>query len=233
MKHGHRALLAAALLVGASCQSAGEAYDYGPYLAHMPRSILVLPPLDRTAEVAAPYEYLSTVTRPLAERGYYVFPVAMVDGILKENGLPTPGEMHQISLAKIDEVFGADAVLYLLVTKWGTTYQVLDSPTTVAVEARLVDVGSGAELWRGSAEAAESSNNGGGGIGGMLVGALVNQLASSVHDRSADVARGMNAGLYANASRGLLLGHRHPEFAADQAARRSAPAAAQVQASAR
>ena len=68
-------------------------YDYGPYLEHLPHSILVIPPLNTSPEVNAPYSYLSTVTLPHAERGYYIFPVAVVDAFLKENGMPTPGEI--------------------------------------------------------------------------------------------------------------------------------------------
>jgi hypothetical protein len=35
--------------------------------------------------VEATWGYNSTDTRPLAERGYYVFPIAVVDQFLKEN----------------------------------------------------------------------------------------------------------------------------------------------------
>jgi hypothetical protein len=45
--------------------------------------------------------YLSTLTKPLAEKGYYVLPVAVIDQFLKENGLPTPAEMNGIPLEKI------------------------------------------------------------------------------------------------------------------------------------
>src|SRR5262245_6417390 len=70
-------------------------YDYTNYRLHPPRSIVVLPPLNQSTAVEATYGYLTTVTRPLAERGYYVFPIAVVDQFLKENGLPSAGEMHQ------------------------------------------------------------------------------------------------------------------------------------------
>ena len=88
MRRGRRragALAAVAVLCG-GC--ATTPYDYAPYRQHMPRSILVLPPLNESVEVNAPYSYLSTVTRPLAECGYYVFPVAVIDAFLKDNGLP-------------------------------------------------------------------------------------------------------------------------------------------------
>src|SRR5437879_7019697 len=69
---------------------AAQPYDYTNYRQHPPRSIVVLPPLNESTAVEATYGYLSTVTRPIAEQGYYVFPVAVVDQFLKENGLPVP-----------------------------------------------------------------------------------------------------------------------------------------------
>jgi hypothetical protein len=196
-------------------------FDYGPYLDHMPRSIVVLPPLDETVEADAPYGYLSVVTRPLAERGYYVFPVAVVTAMMRENGLPTPAEMHEVSLRKIDEIFGADAVLYITVTEWGTEYLILKSVTKVAAEARLVDVKTGMVLWSGAGLAQQSSSSGNQGIAGMLVGAVVNQVATSISDPSRDVARVSCASTYLDTERGLLLGHHHPGYEKDQEARRA------------
>ena len=87
-----------ALLPLGACAS--TPHDYGAYLAHMPRSVLVLPPLDESPELDADLAWLATVTRPIAERGYYVFPVALVQRILRDNGLPTAAEMHAVSHAK-------------------------------------------------------------------------------------------------------------------------------------
>jgi hypothetical protein len=216
----HVAALALSVFAGlAACTSTKTAYDYSLYLDHMPSSILVLPPLDESPEVQGSYGWLSTVSQPLAERGYYVFPVAMVDGMMRENGLPTPGEMHDVSLSKLGEIFGADAVLYMTVKKWGTSYQVLDSTTTVGIEGRLVDVKSGETIWRGAREASASSNSGDGSIVGMLAGALVNQLVTSIEDPSRDLAMQANAELFADPSEGLLLGRYHPDHEKDRAAR--------------
>ena len=71
-------------------------YDYTVFWEHPPRSILVLPPLNQSNSVEATYGYLSTVTQPLADRGYYVFPVEVVDQLFKANGMPTAGEMHEV-----------------------------------------------------------------------------------------------------------------------------------------
>ena len=66
-----------------------QAYDYTAYKQSRPRSILVLPPLNESPEVAASHSMLSQVTMPLAEAGYYVLPVALVDETFKQNGMST------------------------------------------------------------------------------------------------------------------------------------------------
>jgi hypothetical protein len=199
-------------------------YDYGPLLAHHPRSILVLPPLNESPEVQASYSYLSTVTAPLAERGYYVFPVALVDELMRQNGCPTPAEMHQVPPSKLREVFGADAVLYLTVKEWGTSYLVLDSVTTVSVDARLVDLASEEPLWSKSAMAASRSSEGTDNPIVMAIAALVSQVINSGADHSHDLAPTANAGLVGDARDGLLLGPRHAGFEEDQAKRRATAA---------
>src|SRR5436853_4068282 len=97
------AVLLASGLVLAGCQTV-KPYDYTNFRAHPPRSILVLPPLNESTAVEGTYGYLSTVTQPIAERGYYVFPVEVVDQYLKQNGMPTAGEMHQVPLNKVVDI---------------------------------------------------------------------------------------------------------------------------------
>lgn len=207
-----RATFLPVLSVALAACATVEPYDYTLFHAHQPRTVLVLPPLDNSMEVDATYAYLSTVTQPLAEHGYYVFPVAVVDRLLRDNGLPGPGEMHQVPLTRLGEVFGADAVMYITLHDWGTAYRVIDSSTEVTAEASLVDVASGVEIWHGKHTATYSSSSGGGGILEMMVGALVNQVMSSVVDPSQDVARDCNQGLFCNSHDGLLIGARHEDF---------------------
>jgi hypothetical protein len=189
--------------------------DYSAYRAHIPKSVLVLPPLNQSVEVNAPYAYLSTITRPLAECGYYVFPVAVVDALMKENGLPTPAEMHSVSLNKIREVFGADAVLYATIEEYGQKYQVLSSVTIVKARVSLVDVATGTTLWEGTAQAAQSSGDSGGGLIGMLVTAAVSQIVGTALDPAHALAYQANAQMIFNDHSGLLLGPYNPGYATD------------------
>ncbi len=198
------------------CATTQTHRDYADYLNNMPGSILVLPPVNETTEVMAPYIYLSTITRPLAERGYYVFPVAVIDTLMKENGVPSPEEMARIPLSKIQEIINPDAVLYMTIVEWGVKYQVLDSVTVVHLRGRLVDTDTGIVLWHGNQEIRQSSSSGQNGLIGELVEAVVHQIINSLTDPTRDVACKVNFHLFYNEHKGLLLGPRHSRYELDQ-----------------
>ena len=189
----------------AGCQTI-EPYDYTALKQSKPRSIVVIPPRNNSIEVNAPYVYLSTLTRPLAEKGYYVLPVAVIDQFLRENGLPTPAEMNTIALEKIDQHMGADAVLYITINEWGQKFQLISSVNRVAADLKLVDVKTGVILWESTAVATQDSGDGGGGLAGMLVSAIVTQVMASTIDRSYQTAMLANTMAINHESRGLLDG---------------------------
>ena len=204
-----------ALLVGwalGGCASV-KPYDYTNYRAHPPRSILVLPPLNHSTDVLGPYSYLSTISQPIAERGYYVFPVAMIDEYLKQNGMPTAGEMHEIPLDKVAEVIGADAVLYVTLEQYGEKYQVISASSTVSVSARLVDARTGTLLWDGKATA-QSSSIGSGFIVADLIAAAVTQAINSTTDSARAVCPVVNKALFDGDKRGLPYGPYSPKYLA-------------------
>jgi hypothetical protein len=187
-------------------------YDYTNFRAHRPRSILVLPPINQSTEVQGTYSYLSTVTAPLAERGYYVFPVAVVDELMKENGMPTAGEMHQVSLDKVAEKTGADAVMFITLNEYGSKYRLLSSGAVVAATARLVDTRTGTLLWEGTARAAQDSSSSGNLIADMIAAAIVQGINKST-DAAHNVSRQANAMLFNNETNGLLYGPYNPKYA--------------------
>ncbi len=178
------------------CATAPKSYDYTNLRQSRPRSILVLPPVNQSTDVRGSYSYLSTVTKPLAELGYYVFPVALVDQFLKENGLPAPGEMHQAPLNKFAQIFGTDSVLYITLVSYGAKYHVVNSAATVEAKARLVDARSGLLLWEGKTTAQQVSGNSGGGLIGLVVEAIATQIASSVGDASHEISMDANTLLF-------------------------------------
>lgn len=189
---------------------AAKPYDYSALKAANPRSILVIPPKNNSVEVNAPYTFLSTISAPLAERGYYVFPVAMVDTFFKENGLPTTAEMNEVPLDKLKEFINPDAILYVDIDQWGQEYQLISSKTVVSSRWRLIDGETGALLWQGSAQAVQSSGDGGGGLAGALIGAVIDQIAGSIVDKTPDLSRQANNLTVYNQHRGLLPGPYRP-----------------------
>jgi hypothetical protein len=203
-------VLALAAIGWAGCVTVPP-YDYTNYRAHPPRSILVLPPLNESTAVQGTYSYLSTVTRPIAELGYYVFPVAVIDQFLRENGMPTAGEMHQVPLGKVLEILGADAVLYVTLEQYGNHYQVVNSATVVRLRARLVDTRTGLLLWEGRGMAEENSG-GSGNILGDLISAALTQAIKSGTDAAHGVCAEANADLFYQKDHGLLYGPYSPEF---------------------
>jgi hypothetical protein len=200
---------AAAGLVLVGC--ATKPYDYTNFRQYPPRSILILPPLNESTDVKATYGYLSTVTQPVAEMGYYVFPVAVVDQLLKENGMPTAGEMHQVSLAKVAEITGADAVLFVTVKQYGTKYQVINSSTIVQAHAKLVDTKTGTLLWEGTGTGQQNSGGSGNILADVISAAIVQGINSGT-DAAHGVCRMANVTLYYTKDHGLLYGPYNPEY---------------------
>lgn len=209
-------VLLGALMLG-GCATPAK-YDYASFKESRPASILILPPVNSSPEVNASYSMLSQATLPLAESGYYVFPVTLVDETFKQNGLTAPADIQQLPTSKLREIFGADAAVYINVKQYGTSYAVVTSDTRVTAEAKLVDLRTGNTLWTGQATASsnEGNSNSGGGLIGLLVKAVVNQIANTLSNRSHPIA-GITAYrlLAAGRPNGILYGPRSPMYMKD------------------
>jgi len=181
-------LLLLALLLSACATP--KPYDYTAFKQSRPRSVLILPPVNNAPEVKATYSVYAQMSVPLAEAGYYVFPVALVDETFRQNGLANPPEIHAVKPAKLREIFGADAALYATISQYGARYVVFDSVVTVTVQAKLVDLKTGAVLWAGAATAsdAENRNNSGNGLLGLLIEAALRQIVNTLMDPSHKIA---------------------------------------------
>jgi hypothetical protein len=207
--------LALVFFLGA-CATKAPSYDYAAFKESRPRSILVLPPVNNSPDLRGTYSVMSSVSYPVAEAGYYVFPVALVDQTFKQNGLSHPAEMHAASLEKLQQIFGADAALYITVEKYGAQYQVITSAVTVAASAKLVDIKTGKVLWTGRASASsEEGQNNQGGLAGMLISAIVKQVLASVGDPGREIASRTNGRLLTPGANGLLHGPRSSMYLKD------------------
>lgn len=193
--------------------------DYSTFFDHQPRSILVVPPANKTTAVDAPAVFLTTVSAAFAERGYYVFPVFLVQDVLNDLGATDEGAIAAIPPEKFKEVFGADSILYVTITDWTTAYVLLASNIVVGAEYRLVDAGTGALLWTGKQKVVHDSSQGGGGGGGLigaLVVAAVNAAVTATTVQYRPIALQANTLVAKRSGYGLPAGPYHPEFQKDR-----------------
>lgn len=121
--------------------------DYSVFRAEDPRSILVVPVLNNSISVEAPEFFLSTVSRPFAERGYYVFPANMVKSVLEQNGLSDAALVHNADPRRLETLFGCNSVLFITIKKWESQYVVIATSTNVEFDYVLRSCKTGATLW--------------------------------------------------------------------------------------
>jgi len=211
MMHTMRCLGVLALtLLLASCGTSRSGFDYSAFRASKPASILVLPPVNASLEPDAAAAVLAQSTRPLAESGYYVTPVAVVYETFLQNGFSVAEDVHALPVGRLRDIFGADAALYMTVQDYGARYTVLSSTVTVSLTATLVDLRTGTELWRGEHSLHQKSGDGGN-LLGQLVRAAVAQVVHTLDDSSYDLAGQVSQQLLgAGRPDGLLYGPRSP-----------------------
>lgn len=191
-------------------------YDYAAFHESKPKSILVLPPVNQSPDVKASHSVLASATLPLAEAGYYVLPVAVVEETFLQNGLTNANDIRAVSPQKLHQIFGADTVLYLDVTQYGASYMVISSETRVTVAARLVDLRNGKQLWSGTATASSNEgNNSSGGLLAMVISAAISQIADTISDKGFDIGAIANTRLLSATGQNgaILYGPRSPHYA--------------------
>ncbi|MFW5660414.1 MAG: DUF799 domain-containing protein [Oceanicaulis sp.] len=148
MRHLTKAAIALSGLVLAACATtAPEPYDYTAFRNEAPTSILVLPAHNNTLNVNAPDFFLSTLSRPIGERGYYVFPAHMVKRTLEDNGLADTGLVYQTDTRRLGSLFGCDAALYVSIERWESQYAVIATSTNVEFDYEIRSCRSGETLW--------------------------------------------------------------------------------------
>jgi hypothetical protein len=198
-----------ALLSGCAIQPAKN--DLSAFYAHQPRSILVVPIVNDSPEISASPVFVSTITRPLAERGYYVFPVYLTDLVLRDFGLAEAGHIHQLPTQRFHELFGADAVLLITIKDWSSKYIVLASTVAVEMDYELKDTRSGILLWQSTQKVIRSSGGAGGGLIGMAVAAAIHAMGTDYQP----LARQANNQAFLP-PKGLPAGPYHLEYGRDQ-----------------
>jgi hypothetical protein len=198
------ALLGLALL--GACVAPPAPKDYAQFHTADPHSILIVPAVNRSVYVNAPDYYLATITRPVAERGYYVFPVNLVKRVLEDDGLADADLVHQGDVTRLGEMFGCDSVLYVTIERWDSQYLLLSTTTTVELSYLLKDAHTGEKLWSDKQKLVyQPQGNSGGGIGGLIAQAIVAAIEKA-DPNYMPLARQANARAVTSPHQGLPAG---------------------------
>ena len=167
-------IMAMSVLLLTGCVAAPAKYDMTAFHAAAPRSILVVPTINMSLDVDAPNYVLSTLPVPLAEKGYYVFPVNTTKYVLEQEGMYEANRIHMQPTDTLAKLFGADAVLYVKINQWDAKYAFIATTVTVDFDYRMVGK-DGAEIWKEHKTMVYSpQNNNSGSPIAMLITAVIN-----------------------------------------------------------
>lgn len=169
-------LCSAMLLAGCASGPRQFAFDE-PEL----RSILVVPVINETNSVEADTLMHATATTPLANMGYYAFPVDTVKFVLESESLYEPERVRELGPVKLAEMFHADSVLFIKVTYWNAQYIVLNTKTKVTAEYELFKA-DGTSLWKDTVTFVKDSSSQNASLIGLMVDAAVAAINRAAPD---------------------------------------------------
>ncbi len=179
-------LLCLTLLVTTGCApkllTKNEAFP--DMYAKRPLTMLVLPALNNTTAADATELFNTTLTEAIGSMGYYSYPSIMIAEVLKQEGISSTEMLANVPPQKFKQFFGADAVMYITINKWDTSYFVIGGNVTVGITYVLKSTDSGEILWKYKHEAVvdTSGKNRGGGIIGLAVMLVETAVKTATQD---------------------------------------------------
>lgn len=167
---------------------------YGKLYEEQPVSILIMPPINKTNNVAAKEYMYTTLYQPLCNLGYYVFPPYMTLDILQRESAYDSEMFIEGDLSKFREYIGADIVLFTVIHNWKKGM----SSINTQIEYRLVSTHSNEVLYShvGDLTLDFSSGNNSGLFG------LLAEVISTATTPVVEVARNSNAYILRDMPRG-------------------------------
>jgi hypothetical protein len=187
----------------------------------------VVPVVNNSVDVDAADYFLSTITIPVAERGYYVFPVNLVKRLLEDDGLADASMVHAADPVRLASLFGAEAVLYVTIQRWDAKYMLVSTQVTVQFTYLIKDGRSGETLWTGQRTSMYQSDSGGGqGGAASLIAAIVSAAVTKASPNYMPLARQANAQAMGEGAQGpgFPYGPYRPEYGTDYPRPGHAPA---------
>ena len=174
-----------------------------------PISLLVMPPINNSTFAEAKDLLYNSVTRPLAEAGYYVISPLLAMDVLNAEGVCDSKKFFDAPLADFQNLFGADAVVFSVIDSWekrdfgiatGIRYVIKSAHTNEVLFDRNCDLYLDLSVYSA--------------IGGTL-GSVVNLAATAINSATTEhivAARQSNYFIFSD----IPQGKYGPEYMQDQ-----------------
>lgn len=92
--------------------------QYAKMYEEKPVTLLVMPPINNSANVEAKDLLYTSISRPLVEAGYYVISPLLAMDVLKAESAYDAEMFFDAPLSTFQKFFGADAVVFSIIDKW-------------------------------------------------------------------------------------------------------------------
>jgi len=152
--------------------------------AERPLAILVLPPINETTAADAKEFYSTTIAEPLSFSGYYVFPLEVISEIMKNEGIYDTETLMNLPPQKFKDFFGADAVMYIWIQRWSTSYVIVAGNVSVSIRCVIRSTTTGDDLWQYEGTIVEDTTvtSSGGGLAGLAIAVIATAAKTAATD---------------------------------------------------
>lgn len=211
MKRNYIPLLSIALiflLIGCVPTPVKKSQRYPLLYNERPKSIMILPPINKSVNVEAKEQFYSSLIVPLTLSGYYVLPPLLTIDVLKEESAYDAETFLNNSMKPVGALFGADAVLFTIIHNWEKS-TVLNN-ITVKVEYMMKSTKTDSVLFHRIGRITYSSQLNSGNVWVDLLG----QMLITSMQKEIEIGRKCNSYTLSDIPNGLYS----PSFQADSIA---------------
>lgn len=161
-----------------------ESRDTGATERKLPRTVAVLPFINKTGKPEAFDVVRRTIFNHFSSKNYNSLHIREIDRRLKAAGMDEFALIESTEPARIAEILGADGMLYGEITHYDRTFLGIYSQIAVGVRLRFTDA-TGAEIWKGEKVARSHA----GGISTTAVGLIMSAISAGIHLREVNLFR--------------------------------------------
>ncbi|MBN2693571.1 DUF799 family lipoprotein [bacterium] len=150
------------LIVGCSTPKKHLMIDTYPKMyEESPLVILTLPPINDSSDAEAKELVATAITKPLAEKGYYVISSEIMNEIFKNEGLYDSETINDNSLNQFKKFFGVNAILYTRIIHWEKVFYGINGFILISLEYTLKSAETGEVLWTYKTSKKHETSSGG------------------------------------------------------------------------